>query len=71
MSLNSNHHTFYLIIEPAWRVSGVLARIVESVFTCGSRSVVLDLLNLEVASSTPYTHVQTRQCASLLNQPQC
>lgn len=32
-------------------------------------SAALDLLNLEVASGTPYTHVQTRQCASLLNQP--
>lgn len=30
---------------------------------------MLDLLNLEVADSTPHTRVQTHKRASMLNQP--
>lgn len=62
-SLNSDHRGSCLILQPALRDPGVLGCIAQCVYVWKLGSVVLDLLNLEVASGTPHTHVQTRQCA--------
>lgn len=63
-SLNSDRRG--LLFDPPARVAWPgCARLycAECVYVWKLGSVVLDLPNLEVASGTPHTHVQTRQCA--------